>query len=48
MIAEYLKGDIDDFIAGANSITRKHCGKPQFENMSEFESLMDSSDNLKL
>jgi hypothetical protein len=41
-------GDIDGFIAGANGITRKLGGKPQFENMSEFESLMDSSEKLLL
>jgi hypothetical protein len=41
-------GDIDGFIAGANAITRKLGGKPQFENMSEFESLMDNSEKLSL
>jgi len=44
MIAKYFKGNI----AGANSITQESGGKPQFENMSEFESLMDSSDKLIL
>jgi hypothetical protein len=41
-------GDIDGFITGANRITRKLGGKPQFENMSEFESLMNSSDKFIL
>ena len=41
-------GDIDGFISGANTITRKLGGKPQFENMSEFETLMESSDKLIL
>jgi len=41
-------GDIDSFIAGANSITGKLGGKPQFENMSGFETLMKSPENLFL
>jgi len=41
-------GDIDGFIAGANKITRKLGGKPQFENISEFNSLMESSEKLSL
>jgi hypothetical protein len=41
-------GDIDGFIAGANTITRKLGGKPQFENMSEFEKLMSNSEKLSL
>ena len=41
-------GDIDGFISGANLITEKLGGKPQFANMSEFDSLMNSSDKLHL
>jgi hypothetical protein len=41
-------GDIDGFIGGANSITRKLGGKPQFNNFSEFDDLMNSSESLKL
>jgi len=41
-------GDIDGFITGANIITKKLGGKPQFNNMSEFDSLMNSSDKLHL
>jgi hypothetical protein len=41
-------GDIDGFIAGANSITRKLGGKPQFNNFSEFDALMNNSESLKL
>ena len=41
-------GDIDGFIAGANRITRKLGGKPQFDNMSEFEAFMKSSESLIL
>jgi len=40
--------DIDGFIDGANKITRELGGKPQFENMSEFESIMDDSDKYLL
>jgi hypothetical protein len=41
-------GDIDGFIAGANKVTLKLGGKPQFKNMPEFESFMDSSERLLL
>ena len=41
-------GDIDGFISGANKIIRKLGGKPQYENMSEFEALMESSESLIL
>jgi hypothetical protein len=41
-------GDIDGFIAGANSITCKLGGKPQFNNLSEFNSLMESGQTLRL
>jgi hypothetical protein len=41
-------GDIDGFIGGMNTITVKLGGKPQFNNMSEFEVLMESSETLKL
>jgi hypothetical protein len=41
-------GDIDGFIAGANSITHKLGGKPQFNNFSEFDEMMNSSESLKL
>jgi hypothetical protein len=41
-------GDIDGFITGANAITCKLGGKPQFNNFSEFEELMESSESLKL
>jgi hypothetical protein len=41
-------GDIDGFIAGANSITRKLGGKPQFENFMEFDAFMQGAEPLKL
>jgi hypothetical protein len=41
-------GDIDGFISGANSITRKLDGKPQFNNYSEFENLMTNKETLYL
>jgi hypothetical protein len=41
-------GDIDGFISGTNKITKKLGGKPQFENMIEFEDLMKSEMNLSL
>jgi hypothetical protein len=41
-------GDVDGFIAGANSITRKLGGEPQFETFDEFETLMRGSDALIL
>jgi len=41
-------GDIDGFIAGANSITRKLGGQPQFENMSELDNLMDGHERISL
>jgi len=41
-------GDIDGFIAGANIITGKLGGKPQFDNISGFETLMKSPENLIL
>jgi hypothetical protein len=41
-------GDIDGFISGANKITRKLGGEPQFENISEFESFMEGSEKLTL
>jgi hypothetical protein len=41
-------GDIDGFITGTNKITKKLGGKPQFNNFSEFDELMNSSENLIL
>jgi ribosomal protein S5 len=41
-------GDIDGFIAGANSITRKLGGTPQFNTFDEFNVLMQSSIPFKL
>lgn len=41
-------GDVDGFIAGANSITRKLGGKPQFEDLAEFGVFMQSGEPLKL
>jgi len=41
-------GDIDGFIAGANIITMKLGGKPQFRNISEFENFMESLEVLSL
>jgi hypothetical protein len=40
--------DVDGFIAGANTITMKLGGKPQFNNMSEFEKLIENSEKLSL
>lgn len=37
-------GDVDGFISGANMITKKLGGRVQFENMREFDSLMDSDE----
>ena len=42
-------GDIDGFIAGTNEFTRKLGGKPQFEDMSDFDDLMKKkSESLSL
>jgi hypothetical protein len=41
-------GDIDEIIAGANSITLKLGGKPQFNSFSEFNSLMENEGKFKL
>jgi hypothetical protein len=41
-------GDIDGFIAGANSIIMKLGGKPQFSNFTEFDALMEGKEILKL
>jgi len=41
-------GDIDGFIAGANKITKKLGGKPQFENFSEFDKFMKGSESFVL
>jgi hypothetical protein len=41
-------GDVDGFIAGSNTITRKLGGKPQFETFNEFDSLMKSDAAFKL
>jgi hypothetical protein len=41
-------GDIDDYIAGTNAITKKLGGKPQFNTMNEFEALMQSEEAFKL
>jgi len=41
-------GDVDGFIAGANTITRKLGGKPQFNTFSEFDSLMRKKEELIL
>jgi hypothetical protein len=41
-------GDIDVFIAGANTITGKLGGEPQFKDMEGFESIMNGSDKLSL
>jgi hypothetical protein len=41
-------GDIDGFIVGANAITRKLGGKPQFETLSEFDTLMQGESALIL
>jgi hypothetical protein len=40
--------DIDGFIAGANSITVKLDGKPQFNNYSEFSQIMENKETLIL
>ena len=40
--------DIDGFMAGANKITRKLGGKPQFETFSEFNEFMKGDEPLKL
>jgi hypothetical protein len=40
--------DIDGFIAGANSITRKLGGTPQFETFDEFKAFMESGEPLRL
>lgn len=36
----YATGDADSFITGANSITEKLGGKPQFETVDEFQALL--------
>jgi hypothetical protein len=41
-------GDVDGFILGANTITRKLGGEPQFNTMGEFESLMAEAPSLRL
>jgi hypothetical protein len=41
-------GDIDGFIGGANAITGKLGGKPQFNTFGEFDSLMQGSEELIL
>jgi hypothetical protein len=41
-------GDIDGFITGANTITRKLGGKPQFDTFGEFDSLMQGPKELIL
>jgi len=41
-------GDIDGFIAGTNTITKKLGKTPQFENYQEFNTLMESDVSLKL
>ena len=41
-------GDIDGFIAGANAITCKLGGKPQFNTFSEFDTFMQGSEPLRL
>jgi ribosomal protein S5 len=38
----YLKGDADGVISGANIISRKLGGNPQFETVEEFDTLMGS------
>ena len=43
-----LGNDFDKFIEGANKITISFDGKVQFSNMSDFNSLMNSSKSLKL
>ncbi|MDR2518435.1 MAG: hypothetical protein LBD13_03355 [Spirochaetaceae bacterium] len=48
MKAALQLGDIDGFIAGANAITCKLGGKPQFNTFSEFDALMQSSEPLRL
>lgn len=40
--------DIDGFIGGANTITKKLNGKVQFNNFNEFDTLMNSSESFKL
>lgn len=39
-------GDIDGYIHGINKITRQLGGKPSFENMKEFDSLMKSDEKI--
>jgi hypothetical protein len=41
-------GDIDGFISGANTITKKMGGKPQFETFDGFKNFMNSSETFKL
>jgi hypothetical protein len=41
-------GDIDGFITGANSITRKLGGKPQFETFAEFDAFIQGTVPFKL
>jgi hypothetical protein len=41
-------GDIDRLITGANTITYKLGGKPQFENYSQFEVLIESQEKILL
>jgi hypothetical protein len=48
MKAALQLGDIDGFIAGANAITCKLGGKPQFNTFSEFDALMPSPEPLRL
>ena len=44
----FLSNDIDKFIDGANKITRALGGTEQFENMSEFDTFMNSSEVFNL
>jgi hypothetical protein len=41
-------GDIDGFIAGANTITKKLGKTPQFETFNEFDALMTSEETIRL
>ena len=41
-------GDVDDFIAGANRITRNLGGRVIAENKKEFDALMNRTDTIKL
>ena len=41
-------GDVDDFMAGANRITRNLGGRVVAENKEEFDALMNRTDTIKL